>query len=297
MIDQHRPSLSVVIPVKDDAVLLERCLEALWDQTERPDEIVVVDNASSDLTPTVATWWETRYVYEAGRGISAAASAGYDVASADIIARLDADSIPAPDWVERLKAAFQSAPDVAAVTGPGHFESLPPAARRLVDFFYMSAYFRLFGLIVGRTPLFGSNFAMRRSTWMAARLRIHRDDPNVHDDLDLTFGLDELAVVRLDPTLRMQVSARPFANPRLFVVRVWRGLYTVAVNRRASAPARRLHRVHTQRDAFPPRVRLGITANAPYVPSMPRHRVESREHPAEQLTRIQAAGTTVEIPS
>ena len=41
---------SVVIPVRNDAAYLERCLRALREQTRVPDEIVVVDNASSDLS-------------------------------------------------------------------------------------------------------------------------------------------------------------------------------------------------------------------------------------------------------
>lgn len=42
------PTLSVVIPVKDDAAELRRCLRALARQTLPPDEIIVVDNASTD---------------------------------------------------------------------------------------------------------------------------------------------------------------------------------------------------------------------------------------------------------
>ena len=41
-------TISVVIPVKNDADLLARCLRAIAGQTRRPDEIVVVDNGSSD---------------------------------------------------------------------------------------------------------------------------------------------------------------------------------------------------------------------------------------------------------
>src|SRR4051812_23967264 len=100
------PTVTVVIPVRDDAVMLERCLEALWLQSRRPDEIVVVDNGSTDTTCEVARWWNTVYLVETELGISAAASAGYDAATGDIIARLDADSEPPYDWTERVGAAF-----------------------------------------------------------------------------------------------------------------------------------------------------------------------------------------------
>jgi glycosyltransferase involved in cell wall biosynthesis len=234
-----RTVISVVIPVKDDAALLERCLEALWLQTRRPDEIVVVDNASSDLTQTVAAWWSAVYVHEGRPGIAAAAAAGYDAASGDVIARLDADSEPPPDWVARICTLLDENPGVDAVTGPGRFSSLPPLLARVADVLYMRAYFRLFGRIVGRTPLFGSNFAMRKSLWLAARDRTHRDDPRVHDDLDLSFGLGRDSRVRFEETLEVPISARPFADPVAFARRIGRGVHTVAVNRKALEVRRR----------------------------------------------------------
>ncbi len=41
-------TVSVVIPVKDDADALGRCLRALSLQTKAPDEVIVVDNGSED---------------------------------------------------------------------------------------------------------------------------------------------------------------------------------------------------------------------------------------------------------
>lgn len=223
----------MVIPVNDDAARLERCLEALWIQTRRPDEIIVVDHGSSDLTRTVAGWWNAVYVYEPKPGIAAAASAGYDAASGAVIARLDASSVPGPEWVERICAAMTSNTRLDAITGPGRFGSLPAPLRHLAGALYMNAYFRLFGALVGHTPLFGPNFAMRSEVWLAARGRTHRGDPRVHDDLDLSFGLDRGSHVQLDAGLIVPISARPFADPAAFARRVGRGVYTVAVNRRA----------------------------------------------------------------
>src|SRR5690606_36645832 len=57
-----RRTVSVVIPVKDDAALLARCLEALARQTRLPDEIIVVDNNSSDDSALVAVAGGARVV-------------------------------------------------------------------------------------------------------------------------------------------------------------------------------------------------------------------------------------------
>jgi cellulose synthase/poly-beta-1,6-N-acetylglucosamine synthase-like glycosyltransferase len=172
------------------------------------------------------------YVRESEPGIPAAASAGYDAASGDIIARLDADSVPPEDWLRRVRSALAADPTLTAVTGPGDFGSLPTALRRIVDVVYMRAYFAIFGDLIGRPPVFGSNFAMVRPAWEAARDHVHRHDQRVHDDLDLSYNFGRDARVLLDPDLRVRVSARPFADPLAFVKRVWRGIHTVVVNRR-----------------------------------------------------------------
>lgn len=235
---RRAPTVTVVIPVLNDAVMLERCLEALWLQTRRPDEIVVVDNGSTDATPEVARWWAAVYLHEAERGISAAASAGYDAATGDIIARLDADSVPPFDWTERVRAAFADE-TLDALTGPGTF-ALPPLVERLVAVLYMRAYFVVFGRILGHPPLFGSNFAMRRHVWLAARPRVHRHDREVHDDLDLSFGIPVGTRVRLDDSLQVRVSARPFTDPAAFLRRIARGMHTLNVHRWGRAPQSRV---------------------------------------------------------
>src|SRR5690606_36495285 len=226
-----RPSISVVIPVKDDAELLERCLGALRAQTDRPDEVVVVDNGSVDATREVATRGGAVCVTERRPGIPAASAAGYDAATGDVIARLDADSVPPDDWVARARGLRRGC-GLAALTGPGEFTSLPRPLARAAPAAYMRSYSALCRALLRRPPLFGSNFAIRREAWRAARGRTHRDDPNVHDDLDLSFALSPDARVAVRDELRVAIFARPFAQPLGFLRRVWLGVRTVVVNRR-----------------------------------------------------------------
>ncbi|NBX23632.1 MAG: glycosyltransferase, partial [Microbacteriaceae bacterium] len=57
-------TISVIIPSLNDAVLLDQCLSALRSQTRLPDEIVVVDNGSTDNTADVAKSFGARVVEE-----------------------------------------------------------------------------------------------------------------------------------------------------------------------------------------------------------------------------------------
>ena len=95
----HGPSISVVIPARNDAIALEGCLQALQYQSLAPLEVVVVDNASSDATAEVARRYGARVLVEEQVGIPQAAAAGYDSARGDVIARLDADSRPGAGWL------------------------------------------------------------------------------------------------------------------------------------------------------------------------------------------------------
>lgn len=225
-------AISVVIPARNDADKLDACLDALQRQTRPPDEVIVVDNASTDATGEVARRRRARCLTEPRLGIAPAASTGYDAATGDLIARLDADSVPDPDWLERVEAAYAADPALDVLTGPGHFPSLPRALAAIADVLYMRSYFVVFGRMLGRPPVFGSNFAMTRATWEEVRSRVHREDGEVHDDLDLSMVLPDGCRVVLDDSLRMPVSARPFASPAGILRRIRRGMHTMWVNRR-----------------------------------------------------------------
>lgn len=237
-----RSRVSVVIPVKDDDRYLERCLRALAAQTRPPREIVVVDNGSRDRSRRVARRHGVRLVRERRSGIPAAASRGYDAARGPIIARLDADSVPPRDWVARIERGFAADRRLDALTGPGDFPALSRLGKVLAGAAYMEAYFRLVGAFLGQPPLFGSNLALRRRAWRQVRRDVHRVDRRVHDDLDLSIHLAGRRV-RLDRSLRVAVSARPFRSPLGMLRRVGMGAWTVLrhapVLRRARVPGER----------------------------------------------------------
>lgn len=223
-------TVSVVIPVKDDGALLVRCLEALRAQTRPPDEIVVVDNASSDASASVARSAGARVVTCGEPGIPAASAAGYDAALGSLILRLDADCVPPPGWIAEIESAFIADPEVSVLTGSARFIDGPVRMRRPLAALYLHAYTAVSWPALGHRPMFGSNLAMRRETWRAIRRHVHRHDPEVHDDLDLAFHVGErYAVARLggEP---MGISMRPFLSARLFRRRVRRGFRSVWVH-------------------------------------------------------------------
>lgn len=231
--------ISVVVPVLDDAHELAGCLAALDAQTRRPDEVVVVDNGCSDNSADLARGAGARVVTQPVRGIGSAAATGYDSADGDVIARLDADSRPGPDWLERIDSAFSADPGLDGLSGPGEFIGLTgwrAAAARLL---YMDAYFFSVGAAMAHPVLFGSNLAMRRGAWERVRDGVNRSDPELHDDIDLSFQFGADDRLRVDRTLTVGISARPFDDPTAMRRRFSRAFRTISRNWRTSPPSQR----------------------------------------------------------
>lgn len=205
------PRVTVVIPCRNDAVYLDSCLAALAAQTHAPDRVVVVDNASTDASAEVAGRYGADVVFEPRIGIWPAAACGYDEAAptAEIVARLDADSRPHPDWIARLVRAFVADPSLGVLTGGAEFYGGSPLTNYLGERWYVGGGHYWVKKWLGIPLVFGSNFAMRSSVWERVRERVDRDNPRIHDDLDLTIRLRSTDGVRYDPQLRMPVSARP----------------------------------------------------------------------------------------
>jgi glycosyltransferase involved in cell wall biosynthesis len=212
--------VSVVVPSWNDAAMLRECLAALAAQSRPADEIIVVDNASADETAAVARAAGATVVVEPRRGVWPATIAGFDAARGDIIARLDADSVPPPDWLARVETILSGSGasvepgDPWAVTGPGDFYGGNRLTRWVGEHVYIAGYFWFVGWLLGHPPLFGSNFALHRAGWTLLRPRIDPTLERIHDDLQLSFLLDPEMTVVYDRTLRVGVSARPFASLR-----------------------------------------------------------------------------------
>ena len=107
------PVVTVIICTLDRAALLRRCLDGLVGQTIARDrfEVVVVANAVSGDTVAVvenhvAALPNLRLITEPVLGTSRARNTGLAAATTPLLAYIDDDAIPRPDWLHRLLDAF-----------------------------------------------------------------------------------------------------------------------------------------------------------------------------------------------
>lgn len=244
------PRVTVVIPCRDDAGFLDACLTALAAQSHLADRVVVVDNGSSDASAEVARSHGAIVVHEASIGVWPAAARGYDEAmgDADIIARLDADSRPHPDWLARVVRAFVADAGLGVLTGGAEFYGGSALTNYLGEHWYIGGGHYWVRRWLGIPLVFGSNFAMRTAVWQRVRERVDRTNAAIHDDLDLTIRLRRADGVRYDPELRMPVSARPVQSVGALSRRVFKVATTFAASWPEGAAWRRDDRAQAPDD-------------------------------------------------
>jgi GT2 family glycosyltransferase len=106
----------VVVPFYNEACGMAPTLDALTAQSDREFVLVLVDNASTDVSGDVARTFAAAHpeasifvIEEPAKGTGAASDTGFRYAiarGATHIARTDADCLPEQDWVRKLKQAF-----------------------------------------------------------------------------------------------------------------------------------------------------------------------------------------------
>ncbi|MEY2471887.1 MAG: hypothetical protein QOK28_1216 [Actinomycetota bacterium] len=108
--------VAVIVPAFQAESTLGSALASVAAQTYAPDEVVVVDDGSSDGTVAVAKQWDaqlpiTVVATATNSGPSAARRAGITAATADVVALLDADDVWLPDHLEAMLGAHATTND------------------------------------------------------------------------------------------------------------------------------------------------------------------------------------------
>ena len=108
------PAISVVVPTYNRARLLPRALESALPQLRPGDEVIVVDDGSTDGTEAVLAPYRgrIRYVRTANRGAGAARNRGVQEAQCPLVAFLDSDDEWMPDKLALQRAFMARRPDV-----------------------------------------------------------------------------------------------------------------------------------------------------------------------------------------
>lgn len=222
--------ISVVIPAYNEEKYIAGCLQSLIQQTEKPDEIIVVDNNSRDKTAEIAKSFGVTVINEKKQGRTPARNAGFNKAIGDIIARTDADTIVPKNWIAKIRKHFQDS-TVVALSGPSKYYNIPSLIQ--VKNWPMHVFFKSFKRVFGHECLYGPNLAIRKAAWEKIKNTICQNDNIVHEDVDLAIHIAPYGKIVFDSKLLVTCSARRWKHPAPYLEYPYRYIRTLQRHKRS----------------------------------------------------------------
>ena len=207
MAKHNKQTIAVVIPCYNESEAILKCLEAVYSQKQAFDEVIVVDNNSTDDSVVLIKqhYPKLKLLHEKRQGVVFARNTGFDAVRSDLIARIDVDTYLPPDWTMRLSHIFED-DTIEAVSGPVFYTDMP--GKRIgqeIEGFLRDA----FSHDKDAPFLWGANMAIRRRAWRIVRADACVSDKKMHEDVDLAIHLAwaDLRVV-FDKSLVAGASSR-----------------------------------------------------------------------------------------
>jgi glycosyltransferase involved in cell wall biosynthesis len=207
-------TISVIVCAHNEERFVARCLHSVLAQTRLPDEIILINNASTDRTGAVASSIPgVRVIDEPHKGLVVARERGRQEARADLLVYIDADCHAPLTWLERIAERFEEDEELIALSGNYRFYdwdwwgrtllraydlTLGPATHILVK------YILRIGVV-----FYGGNFAVRRE----ALDRINGFDTTIEfhgEDTNLGRRLSRIGNVELRYDCFLYTSARRY---------------------------------------------------------------------------------------
>lgn len=113
----RRITISLIVPTFNRAHTLRRALDSVYAQTLQPDEVLVVDDGSSDGTEELvrSEYPQAQYLRQPNAGVSSARNRGIRAAQGDWIALLDSDDAWLPQKLARQVAVIAADPALSIV--------------------------------------------------------------------------------------------------------------------------------------------------------------------------------------
>lgn len=200
-------SISVIIPVYNGAATLRETLQSLRKSSRHPDQIIVVDDGSTDGSAQIAAGFGATVLSTQGRcGPAVARGLGAEEATGDILLFLDADvsvhpgSPEVPGTIAQIGKLLEDSPGVDAVFGS--YDTRPPAPNFVSQWKNLSHHFvHQNGAAEAQTFWAGCG-AIRKTVFQSAGGFDHRYRGATIEDIELGYRLREHGFrVLLDPTV------------------------------------------------------------------------------------------------
>lgn len=212
------PPISIIIAAYNEEKYLGQCLNALQSQLKAGDEIIVVDNNSTDSTAAIARQFDARVIHEKRQGLSFARNAGFAAAKNKLLARTDADTNVCAEWLQVIRdfyAAGSPKRAFSAITGPVYLREFLPLRYGVHQGFTKKA--------LGHETLVGSNIALTKQLWQKTLPLLSNDDNRYAEDMEMAgVIIGQGGAVNFLPGMIVYTSGRWMIHHPFRSFRIWK---------------------------------------------------------------------------
>lgn len=232
------PSVSIVVPVHNGAAAFEKCLAALSRSLHAPDEVIVVDDGSTDRSGQAARRCGARVLRNSQpQGPAAARNRGAQAATSDLLFFVDADVTVHPDTVGRVADAFCADPKLDALIGS--YDDAPADPHFLSQYRNLLHHFTHQRAREEASTFWGACGAIRRDVFARVGGFDERFARPSIEDIELGYRLTEAGHrIRLDKDVQVTHLKRWTAGSMLKTDLLRRGVpWTELILRSGSLPS------------------------------------------------------------
>jgi glycosyltransferase involved in cell wall biosynthesis len=137
----RRPVVSIVIPVKNEERILDRCFDAI-DKLDYPKDcvqVVIADGLSTDRSREIAERRGAKVISNLKQTVVSGRNCGFQVARGEYIAFTDADCVVRRDWLHRALEAFSTDTLISGVGGVSRFPQSATSFEEAVNLLFSAA--------------------------------------------------------------------------------------------------------------------------------------------------------------
>lgn len=175
--------ISLIICAYNEEKYIKTCLEHVIKNSSRKfDEVILIDNNSTDRTKKIAEKIsEVRIATELKKGPNHARQKGFEIATGDILAFIDADTQMPKGWIDTLISEFEKNPKLVCLSGPYVYYDFSKWQQFLSLVYWYAAY--PIYLAIGYMAV-GGNFAIKRNilekmNGFDSSIEFYGDDTNI----------------------------------------------------------------------------------------------------------------------
>jgi len=188
----RKPLVTILVPAFNEQSVLSRTIESLRNTDYERIEVIVIDDGSTDLTASIASWYKShgvKVIRQPNGGKAAALNHGLLYAKGEFLITLDSDSMVSRSAIDEVIRLMETDPGTSAVAGNVKVLNNKSILTRIQELEYIMALntirraYALFGTVMVIPGAFG---AFRKSAVVKEK---GYDRDTVTEDFDLTVRL------------------------------------------------------------------------------------------------------------